>query len=71
MLETVANLPPGKVVPIKLMRNGTSDQFAGKNRQASETNEHNNSQLRLRSTYGYDRNPDTAALHCIHPTYGS
>jgi serine protease DegQ len=24
MLETVANLPPGKVVPIKLMRNGES-----------------------------------------------
>jgi S1-C subfamily serine protease len=22
MLETIANLPPGKVVPIKLMRNG-------------------------------------------------
>ena len=23
MLETVANLPPGKTVPIKLMRNGS------------------------------------------------
>jgi S1-C subfamily serine protease len=22
MLDTVANLPPGKIVPIKLMRNG-------------------------------------------------
>ncbi|MCR4304853.1 MAG: hypothetical protein NUV63_11630 [Gallionella sp.] len=24
MLDTVANLPPGKVVPIKLLRNGTT-----------------------------------------------
>ena len=24
MLETVANLPPGKVVPVKLLRNGTT-----------------------------------------------